>query len=61
MTKLTDLAQKQSFAIEAAKINCPKHGVHAQTIVSTIPGHEGHWCMICWLETLGQPLPVINK
>jgi hypothetical protein len=57
----TDYAVSNSLVIEAPKINCPRHGAHAHTIVSTIPGHEGYWCMICWLETLGEPLPVINK
>lgn len=61
MTELTDFGQKQTFAIEATKINCPKHGIHPHTIVSTIPGHEGHWCMICWIEMLGEPLPIVNK
>jgi hypothetical protein len=32
----------------------------ARTILSSdIQGHEGHWCMLCWLESLGPPLPVI--
>lgn len=61
MTELTDFSVKNTYVFEAAKIDCPKHGIHAHTIVSTIPGHEGRWCMICWLETLGEPLPVINK
>jgi hypothetical protein len=61
MTQLTDLEWKSTLVVEAAKIDCPKHGVHPHTIVSTIPGHNGHWCMLCWLETLGQSLPVINK
>lgn len=61
MTELTELGHKQTLAVEAAKINCPKHGIHSHTIVSTIPDYEGHWCMICWLETLGEPLPIINQ
>ena len=40
---------------------CPKHGTHAHTISSTIKGHEGHWCMICALEKLGDPLPTITQ
>ena len=39
-------------------VTCPKHGRHSHTIHSTIPGHEGRWCQICWLETLGPALPV---
>ena len=38
------------------KINCPKHGVHEHIITSTIIGHTGQWCQICWLETLGPSL-----
>lgn len=40
---------------------CPKHGEHSHSIVSTIKGHEGVWCQICWIESLGQPLPSIKK
>lgn len=36
---------------------CPKHGKHVHILRSTIPGHEGAWCNICWLESLGPPLP----
>lgn len=32
---------------------CPKHGEHEYAIASSIPGHEGYWCQICWLESLG--------
>jgi hypothetical protein len=42
------------------KIVCPKHGTHNQYISSNIKGHEGHWCMLCWLESLGNPLPTIK-
>ena len=38
-------------------INCPKHGEHHHAIVSTVPGHEGAWCQLCWLESLGPSLP----
>ena len=40
------------------QIVCPKHGTHPNYISSTIKGHEGYWCMLCWLETLGPSLPV---
>jgi hypothetical protein len=43
------------------KIVCPKHGTHNQYISSDIKGHEGHWCMLCWLESLGSPLPTIKN
>lgn len=41
-------------------ITCTKHGTHPHIITSTIDGHEGHWCQICWLETLGPSLPLVN-
>jgi hypothetical protein len=40
---------------------CPKHGEHADVIISSIEGHEGTWCQICWLETLGPSLPYKTK
>jgi hypothetical protein len=46
---------------EASFVTCPKHGEHHHTITSTIKGHEGVWCQICWLESLGDPLPVQRK
>jgi hypothetical protein len=36
---------------------CPKHGEHEYAIESNIPGFQGVWCQICWLESLGQSLP----
>jgi len=36
---------------------CPKHGEHEHIIESTIPGHEGVWCLICWFESMGPSLP----
>lgn len=38
-------------------VTCPKHGQHEYAITSDIPGHEGAWCQICWLESLGESLP----
>jgi hypothetical protein len=35
---------------------CPKHGEHEHVIISNIEGHEGRWCQICWLESLGSSL-----
>lgn len=46
---------------EAHVVTCPKHGEHPHSIVSTIKGHEGSWCQLCWLESLGDPLPVQKK
>ena len=44
---------------QPVEVICPKHGTHPHTIMSNIKGHEGHWCMICALEKLGEPLPTI--
>lgn len=38
----------------APLFRCSKHGAITQIISSTIPGHEGRWCQICWLETLAR-------
>ncbi len=46
--------------MSSPKINCPKHGLHEHMISSSIEGHEGSWCMLCWLESLGPVLPVIQ-
>lgn len=46
---------------EPDKINCPKHGIHSYTIASTIEGHKGYWCQLCWLESLGEPLSLISE
>jgi hypothetical protein len=43
------------------KVICPKHGTHPNYIQSSIPGHEGQWCMLCWLESLGDPLATTKK
>ena len=42
------------------QIVCPKHGTHNQYISSDIEGHKGHWCMLCWFESLGPSLPVVG-
>ena len=42
---------------EQITVICPKHGEHEHAITSNIPGHEGAWCQICWLESLGPSLP----
>jgi len=36
---------------------CPKHGEHEHIIESTITGHEGVWCLLCWFESMGPSLP----
>jgi hypothetical protein len=43
------------------QIVCPKHGTHENHISSTIKGCEGHWCMMCFLESLGPSLPTIEQ
>jgi hypothetical protein len=43
------------------QIRCPIHGTHEYTIDSTIPGYEGHWCQICWIESLGPSLPLVEQ
>ena len=39
---------------------CPKHGTHRAYISSSIEGHEGSWCMLCFLESLGPSLPTVD-
>ena len=43
------------------QIVCPKHGTHSSYISSDIKGRKGHWCMLCWLESLGPSLPTVNE
>jgi hypothetical protein len=50
-----------NLKISQKQIVCPKHGTHNQIISSTVEGHEGHWCMLCWLESLGPSLPTIDQ
>jgi len=42
-------------------ITCPKHGEHQYSISSIVKGHEGHWCQLCWIESLGESLPAVYK
>jgi hypothetical protein len=49
------------FLQNQPKINCPKHGIHHQMITSSVPGYEGQWCMLCWLESLGPSLPLVTE
>jgi hypothetical protein len=57
-----ELGTKNFIKLEPStlKVICPKHGEHSQYIESTIKGYEGYWCMICWLESLGDPLSTIK-
>jgi hypothetical protein len=54
MTDFFDLTSSKK------QIACPKHGTHKHYISSDIKGHEGHWCMLCWLESLGPSLLVVE-
>lgn len=47
----------QPMSLLMTVVKCPKHGEHSHVIKSYIKGHEGVWCQICWLETLGPSLP----
>jgi hypothetical protein len=44
-------------SISNLTVICPKHGEHEYAITSTIPGHEGVWCQLCWMESMGPSLP----
>ena len=50
-----------NLKISQKQVVCPKHGTHKQLISSKIEGYEGHWCMLCWLESLGPSLPTIEQ
>ena len=50
-----------NLKIANKQIVCHKHGTHGHHISSDIEGREGHWCMLCWLETLGPSLPVVEQ
>jgi len=56
MTNATFLGSYETWVV-----TCPKHGEHPHAITSNIKGHEGQWCQICWVETLGEPLPAVFK
>lgn len=45
------------ITLSVVTVICPKHGAHEFAIVSDIPGHEGAWCQLCWLESLGPSAP----
>jgi hypothetical protein len=49
-----------NLKIAQKQIVCPTHGTHKHYISSDIEGREGHWCMLCWLESLGPSLPVVE-
>lgn len=55
------MTDTSTLRYEPKQIVCPKHGTHSYTIDSTIPGYEGHYCQICWLETLGPSLSYADQ
>ena len=55
MTEFLNLKVSQKLIV------CPIHGKHKQYISSDIKGYEGHWCMLCWLESLGPSLSIIDE
>lgn len=61
MNESADLSGFSLVNYAPERINCPKHGIHPHVIASTIPGHKGYWCQICWLETLGEPLQLLSQ
>jgi hypothetical protein len=61
MTDFPFISANPIVKIGSSKIVCPKHGTHPHMISSTITGHEGHWYMLCWLESLGPSLPFANE
>ena len=50
-----------NFKVSQKLIVCPIHGKHTHYISSDIEGHEGHWCMLCWLNSLGPSLSIIDQ
>jgi hypothetical protein len=55
MTDFLNLKVSQKLIV------CPIHGRHTHHISSDIKGHEGHWCMLCWLNSLGPSLSIIDE
>ena len=43
--------------VEIILVQCPTHGEHEHAILSNIEGHEGVWCQLCWIKSLGPSLP----
>ena len=58
---IEDIEIKTVGSYEVCVVTCPKHGEHSHVIASRIKGYEGTWCQICWIETLGEPLPAVVK
>jgi len=50
-----------SLKFSEKQIACPKHGTHEHYISSTIEGYEGYWRILCWIESLGPSLPLVEE
>lgn len=50
-----------NLKLSEKQIVCPKHGKHQQYISSNIEGYEGYWCMLCWIESLGPSLQLVEE
>jgi len=50
-------AETAQEPVETVTVICPRHGEHQYAIVSNIDSHEGAWCQLCWLDSLGPSLP----
>ena len=50
-----------NIKISQKQIVCLKHGKHKYYISSDIERYQGNWCMLCWLESLGPSLPLVDE
>jgi hypothetical protein len=48
---------KEPATKNKAVATCPLHGDIAETISSSIEGHEGIWCMRCVIDLLKHSVP----
>lgn len=60
-TEITDFSECSLKCLTRTYVICPKHGKHQHTISSNIPGYEGVWCQLCWLETLGPSFESVQE
>jgi hypothetical protein len=61
MPDFPSISANAILKIGRTEIVCPKHGTHPHIISSTMTGHEGRWCQLCWLESLGPSLPLADE
>jgi hypothetical protein len=50
-----------NLKVSQKQIVCPTHGTHKNHISSDIENCKGNWCILCWLESLGPSLPIIDE